>query len=70
MFPCLVAYKSISVHYHHHPLEIAHKQLMEKEIQLKQLEIYKLKLQLAENRIKDLENMITSEQGEIPSFNL
>jgi len=39
-------------------LEIAQKQLMEKEIQLKELEIYKLKLQLAEKRIKDLEAII------------
>jgi hypothetical protein len=39
-------------------LEIAHKQVMENEIQLKELEIYKLKLQLAEKRIKELEAII------------
>lgn len=39
-------------------LEIARKQLMENEIQLKELEIYKLKLQLAENKIKSLEKLI------------
>lgn len=31
---------------------------MEREIQLKELEIYKLKLQVAENKIRDMEKLL------------
>lgn len=39
-------------------LDMARRSLMENEIQLKELEIYKLKLQVAENKIRDLENLL------------
>lgn len=41
-------------------LEMARTSLMEREIQLKELEIYKLKLQVAENKIRDMEKLLQS----------